>query len=73
MLYLAFLLHVMNYLELLESIYWTASWKVQDKRGKENNLSFLFSSPTEHLGTFPPGSLGPLSYALLLQQSSHSC
>lgn len=48
MLYLTFLLHVMNYLELVETIYCTASWEVQDKM--EKYLSFVFSSPTQVFG-----------------------
>lgn len=55
MLYLAFLLHAMNYLELVESFDFglTASWKVQDEREE-----YIFSSP------FPRRIRGPFRRAV---------
>lgn len=44
MLYLTFLCYTLNYLELVESIYWIASWKVQDKMEK---YIFSFVSPNK--------------------------
>lgn len=42
-------------------------------KAKNIYICIYFSPLFKHLETFLPGWLGPYSYAVLLQQSSHSC